>query len=383
MFEFTNFKMTSLLSAPWDSLIIILACLAGFVNLLYYLFFYAQFKKEQSKELAKLKTYPGVSLVVCSRNGLLLLKDNLPKWVNQVYPDYEVIVVNDGSEDGTTEWLSQMLDQIPNLKILNIPPAEKINLGKKSALTQGISIAQKPWILLTDDDCAPVSEYWIAQIMNHSTQNTSVIIGISPLLSGETLASKFASLESVLTCMQYASWTAAGQPYMAVGRNLAYRKEAFYQADGFSKHSDILSGDDDLFIQSAKSHHLKIVVSNDAKSFTISAPPLSFKDYFRQKSRHVSTSVHYDVFSKFQLAIFAGSHLIFYLGIVFLIMTSYFFLIPILVGLRWLLIRPSWNVWYRHLFKETLGLGFIGFDIFLTYYYSRLIKGVIIKNKHW
>ena len=99
---------------------------------------------------------------------------------------------------------------------------------------------------------------------------------------------------------------------MGVGRNLAYKKEEFFNVNGFIDHMKIRSGDDDLFInQAANARNTTICFSPD--SFTYSEPKKSFKEWFSQKRRHVSTAAHYKAFDRAQLGVFYISQLLFVL----------------------------------------------------------------------
>jgi hypothetical protein len=116
----------------------------------------------------------------------------------------------------------------------------------------------------------------------------------------------------LLTALQYFSWAKIGKPYMGVGRNLAYKKEEFFNVNGFIDHIQVRSGDDDLFInQAANSKNINI--SYSLESFTKSEPKRSYADWFIQKRRHVATAKFYKTFDKIQLGLFFSSQLLFLL----------------------------------------------------------------------
>ncbi len=83
----------------------------------------------------------------------------------------------------------------------------------------------------------------------------------------------------MLTAVQYFSWAKMGKPYMGVGRNLAYKKEEFFNVNGFIDHMKIRSGDDDLFINQA-SHAKNTTICFTPESFTFSEPKKTFKAWF-------------------------------------------------------------------------------------------------------
>ena len=109
---------------------------------------------------------------------------------------------------------------------------------------------------------------------------------------------------------------------MGVGRNLAYTKDAFFNANGFQNHIKILSGDDDLFVnQIANKTNTSICFTKD--SFTTSNPKTTFKDWFKQKRRHVSTAKHYKTKHKVLLALLYISNFLFWL-LALILFTSLF-----------------------------------------------------------
>jgi hypothetical protein len=155
---------------------------------------------------------------------------------------------------------------------------------------------------------------------------------------------KMIRFETMLTAVQYFSWAKMGYPYMGIGRNLAYKKEEFYNVNGFIDHMKIRSGDDDLFInQVAKGNNTAICFSPE--SFTYSQPKTSFKDWFTQKRRHVSTANFYKSFDQFQLALFYISQLLFLILSTFLLAFEY----------QWIIVLSI--ICFRYLFTW-LSLGF-------------------------
>ena len=69
-------------------------------QLRYLLFVYRKVSKFKKKDV-KSTTEP-VSVIICARNEAENLKKLLPSVLNQFYPEFEVIVVNDGSTDETS-----------------------------------------------------------------------------------------------------------------------------------------------------------------------------------------------------------------------------------------------------------------------------------------
>jgi len=108
---------------------------------------------------------------------------------------------------------------------------------------------------------------------------------------------------------------------MGVGRNLAYQKSLFKEANGLKSHMNIKSGDDDLFInQVATKKNTAICYS--PTSFTVSTPKASFSAWFNQKRRHITTANYYSPLHKILLGTYYFSQVLFWLLAIILLFRS-------------------------------------------------------------
>lgn len=323
-----------------------------------------------------------VSVIICTHNALNTLRPLLHQVLEQQYPTFECIVVDDGSIDGTSEWLKSMAQNHSNLKILYQDPASKILPGKKEALEKGILAAKGEIILLTDADCVMPSGNWISSMLKPFNVKTDVVLGFAPLKPAEALASSMSSLESLLTAMQYGSYATAGMPYMGVGRNMAYRRSLIKGSSPFSLHKDIPSGDDDLFIQDMPSA-VKMKIQTEADSLVYSYSPVTWKGWYRQKSRHVQTSLKYSFLHQIILSLFAFSHLLFYAAVLAGLFLGYEMVAILALCIRWLILFLPYRNWARTI---KFGAGwklYPFFDLFLSLYYIILFPGLFFKRKTW
>ncbi|MEY3399319.1 MAG: hypothetical protein RL220_1913, partial [Bacteroidota bacterium] len=124
------------------------------IQLIYILHFFGKISGRKAIENSGGKELP-VSVIICARNEEKNLREHIPVLMEQDYPEFEVIVVNDSSWDDTDAILNAFHVHYPNLRIVTLDE-EKQNLqGKKFALTLGIKAAKYDTILLTDADCVP------------------------------------------------------------------------------------------------------------------------------------------------------------------------------------------------------------------------------------
>lgn len=235
---------------------------------------------------------PGVSVIVCAWNELENLQQLLPLLLEQRYPDFEVIVVDDRSNDGTFELLRQESERYPNLRRVHIGQTPKHITPKKYALTLGIRAARKEVVLLTDADCRPASPDWIAAMTNCLTADKALVLGFSPYQRQPGFLNACIRFETFFTALQYFSLALAGLPYMGVGRNLLYRRSLFLDSQGFNGHHHVLGGDDDLFVGSVATATNTAVCLNPA-AFVWSMPKTSWRSWYWQKRRHLAVGKLY------------------------------------------------------------------------------------------
>ncbi len=281
------------------------------------IFFNANILKNQNANIIP------VSIIICAKNEAKNLEKNLPKILNQIYADFEVIVVNDRSNDNSLEILEKLKAQYSNLRILNISQKEENIDGKKNALFQGINFAKNDLLLLTDADCVPASSYWIIGMKNtfFSKKGIKITLGISPyLLEKKSFLNDFIQYETLYTMLQYTGLAYANMAYMGVGRNIMYQKSFFLEKKGLEKYKNIMGGDDDLWVNEAFENG-NVNVCFVANSYTYSTPKNTWQEWFWQKRRHLSVATHYRPSIKIILGLLHISQLlfwvIFFLGIFF------------------------------------------------------------------
>jgi poly-beta-1,6-N-acetyl-D-glucosamine synthase len=263
-----------------------------------------------------------VSVVICARNEFQNLQENLPLILQQDYPEFEVVVVNDSSDDDSIELLETLSKEYENLKIFNLEKNLNFFQGKKFPLALGIKSARYDLILLTDADCKPSSTQWIRRMQARYDENTEIVIGYGAYEKQSSLLNYLIRFDAFNVAIQYLSFSLAKMTYMGVGRNLSYTRKLFYRNKGFTGHYKLLSGDDDLFISRA-ANKLNTKVEIDHGSHTISRAKTSFGLWFFQKKRHYTTARLYRPWIKFLLSMNYVSKLALYISFILLLIIKY------------------------------------------------------------
>jgi glycosyltransferase involved in cell wall biosynthesis len=316
-----------------------------------------------------------VSVVICARNEAVNLRRHLPGILEQQYDgDWEVVVVDDASEDETPDVLCDFQRQYPRLRVVRV--GKKRHGGKKEAVEQGIEAAAFGYLLTTDADCEPASPYWISRMAATWTEkeDISIVLGYGPLRCGL----EWARFEAVYTAVQYFSCALAGMPYMGVGRNLGFTKKAFGQGGGFSAHRAILSGDDDLLVN-AVARTGEVGICLHPASFMRSAGKDDWKSWIRQKRRHTEAGKYYRPLHQMALAICSVSHVLHYFLFVCLLFSGFGTVHAVL----WFSLRAA-SVWWlyrpilRLLGESALFSRIPVYDALLAVYYGALVPFFLI-----
>ncbi len=233
-----------------------------------------------------------VSIIICAKNEAENLKKYLPFVLSQKYTVFEIIVVDDNSEDDTAQIIKAFQQENTNLKYVFLPAEEKQLKGKRSALLKGIETAAYEWIVVTDADCRPQSNGWLRYITKPLYEGKELSIGLSPYKSEFGLLNALIRYETFYTALQYFSFASIGMPYMAVGRNMAYTKTFFRKSKMFYAEDNTLSGDDDLLVNElATKNNFGLVWNFNGQ--VISVPKKTYTEWFRQKIRHYKAGKQY------------------------------------------------------------------------------------------
>jgi biofilm PGA synthesis N-glycosyltransferase PgaC len=325
-----------------------------------------------------------VSVVIAARNEAQNLSRFLPSILSQDYPDFEVIVINDCSSDGSDIILMEMQTNHPQLKVVTITEHDRFKTGKKFALTLGIKAAANEHLLFTDADCVPSSDQWIRLMARNFTPETELILGYSPYKREGGLMNTFIRFETLKTGMNYLSAALGGDAYMGIGRNMAYTKTLFFKSKGFASHMHVLSGDDDLFVnQNATANNVRIEI--DKGAFTYSQAKTTLSAWYRQKKRHMGVGKLYKSGHRRILTIDAISGFVYYL----LLIVSLILKIEPMLALGLLVLRLGLQLFfYTRIFKKLKAkdlLLYLPFLDLLYYFYLNIfgLIGTFIKTTQW
>ena len=281
---------------------LILLSVAGvlfIIQVIYYLGLYNRIhshnKAVRKEEIHFTRELPPLSVILCARNEADNLRKALPAILEQDYPQFEVIVINDASTDETEDVLGFMEEKYPHLYHSFTPDSARYISHKKLALTLGIKASKYDWLVFTETNCIPASKDWLKLMARNFTSQTQVVLGYSGYDRTKGWLHKRVAFDTLFQSL----------------RNLAYRKELFFKQKGFSSYLNLQRGEDDLFInQIANSSNTR--VETDLNATMRIQPVYRYKDWKEEKVSYMATARFYHGAQRYLLGFETLSRLLFY-----------------------------------------------------------------------
>ena len=309
-------------------------------------------------------------MILAAHNESDNLSQYLQALLTQDYPLYEVIVVDDGSEDETRAIVESYMVRDSRLHLTFVPYGARVSSTKKLALTLAAKAAKYDYLLLTDADCVPESNQWIRSMMSGFQANKEIVLGFGAYFYEKGHINRLVRFDTLFNGLHYLGAALCGHPYMGVGRNLAYSKSLFFESGGFTHMMGNRAGDDDLFVNHVATKDNTAVVLN-IESYTWSPAKKTMKDWWQQKRRHLSVSPNYRLNTKIRLALEPLSRGLFYamlivIGVHYPVISIPFIAAAGLFLVRWWLQTAVLNTSARRMGLHRFSMGSVlWFDITL------------------
>ncbi|MDP8240495.1 MAG: glycosyltransferase [Candidatus Hatepunaea meridiana] len=273
--------------------------------------------------------HPKVSVIISARNEEHNLPTTLSGLLAQNYPSdkYEIIVIDDRSDDGTADIVTGFSSQYPRVKLAQQTTVIPGISPKKQALEKGINTASGEIIMTTDADCLHHPN-WISEMIAPMTHDVGMVIGQArfciSIAGCQGTAPDSNTTGSAVNCggltadydrlaagkkqplwqrlqaldfqsLGYASagLVSTGMPFTCSGASFAYRKTLFDEIEGWKGYDNLISGDDELLLTKASSSRWKIAVSTSPAAIVNTAPAATLYELWQQRTRWGSKGLYY------------------------------------------------------------------------------------------
>ncbi len=248
-------------------------------------------KKQQNVQSEHMASEP-VSVIITAHNQAEALLHNLPSILEQHYPIYEVVVVNNASTDHTEDVLKNLELKYPHLRHTFIPAGTRYLSPKRLALTIGIKAAKYEWLLFTEADSRPVSAKWIATMARHFHPQTQIVLGYANYEDDKTWLSHKTAFFNLYHQQQYLPWAIDHKAYRCNPANFAYRKSLFMEHKGFADDVSLIGGTAELLVNRHSTKN-NTEVSLRPESHIVCKNVHSNKDWKTKRSYYMETRRHF------------------------------------------------------------------------------------------
>lgn len=238
------------------------------------------------------KRLPSVSVVVAARNEAGTIAACIRSILANAYPPgrLEVIVVDDGSTDGTADRVGRLQASAPSLSLVRLRGPQESGRGKRAALDAGIAQARGEIILTTDADCT-VGPGWVRTMASRFTPETGFVAGPVRYRPGPTLFGRFQALEFLALIATGAGGIGMGRPNMCNGANVAYRRALY--ARYHDPHDETPASDEVLAQRLARETCWRIRFCAAPAALVETEPVLDVQQFWAQRRRWAGTGPRY------------------------------------------------------------------------------------------
>lgn len=200
------------------------------------------FERRYTKSLGSKQTRSFISVIVPFRNEGERILYNAQTLAEADYPKhlYEVIFVDDGSTDGTTDLLAPFLEGNDNFRLIRLTERIRGLAGKQSAIHTAIMQSnQNTEIIVNVDAGSRVPTTYLSKVNKHLTAGIGLIIGNTDVFFKQNKPTLWGGLEAFILDAGLKSFmylTAFKREALGgCGRNLAYKKGAYLNMGGYPK----------------------------------------------------------------------------------------------------------------------------------------------------
>ncbi len=236
------------------------------------------------------------SIIIPFRNEAKNLPELLEslKHLNYSKDLYECIFIDDESNDNSVLIITEAFKNtttpfhiIKNTRVSNSP--------KKDAITKAINMAKNKWIITTDADCV-LPEFWLDIFDCFIQKNNPLFIsGPVSYYDNDSFLKRFQALDFMSLIGATIGGFGIKKPFLCNGANLAYKKDFFFDSNGFKGNDTIASGDDIFLLEKAlKKHPKKTLFLKNNKAIVLTKPESSLKNLSTQRVRWASKTSNYN-----------------------------------------------------------------------------------------
>jgi glycosyltransferase involved in cell wall biosynthesis len=174
-----------------------------------------------------------VTIMLSLRNEEERIRELMTKLTELSFDDYQVMVINEFSEDNTLEILTVLAETNPRIKFTSL--SQETRFLDKQAINIGLKGAQSPWIVQLTPYTGSISPEWLSKLTGLLDKDTDAVIGYTNVERTKSLRNLLCRLERFNQFMLSGSWILAGKPFVFSENNVLFKKSLYFDTQGFKQ----------------------------------------------------------------------------------------------------------------------------------------------------
>lgn len=200
-----------------------------FLIQMYYLLWYylrlARYRNQPATE-----EQHAITVIFSVRNEEDRIRGIVDRLSSLNYPDYQILIINEFSDDNTLNILNVLAETKPNLKVTSL--SQETRFYDKQAINIGLKGASSPWTVFITSSAVP-SPGWLSGLNSLVDAETDAVIAYSNLERAKGWRNLLCRLERFNQFMVSGARIIAGRPFVYNQNNVLFRKSLYFEKQGF------------------------------------------------------------------------------------------------------------------------------------------------------
>lgn len=222
--EIINFRVLDTID-----LIIIAILITAFLIQLRYFFIYLKLSLHKTK-IIEGNSIP-VSILMPVRNEESRIMGIVSKFDKLDSKDYQLVIINEYSEDNTLDFLNVLSETNPKLKVTSL--SQETRFSDKQVINIGLKSATAQYIIVLTSLSGEINPGWLSGLIGQIDEDTDAVISYSNSIRKKGLRNLICRLERFSQFMISGSWTLAGSPFVFTQENVLFSKQLYFNTTGF------------------------------------------------------------------------------------------------------------------------------------------------------
>jgi glycosyltransferase involved in cell wall biosynthesis len=173
-----------------------------------------------------------ISLIMIERNEGENLGKNLPGWLSMGYPEYEVLVVDDFSEDNSLTTVGLLRLQYPKLKLTGLN--QETRYSEKLSRNLGLKAVSFDKVVFANPDMLTPDNHWLPAIATAFSEQKEVVVGYTRYSAAKGFFHTLFRVESFFQQSESMAFCLNGLPFVSTEENVSFDKKAYFDISGFA-----------------------------------------------------------------------------------------------------------------------------------------------------